>query len=50
MTREILIEIFASDLKEEVLEKILRRLGVKSIEELNWDIVPLAAICITQEE
>jgi len=37
----ISIDIMFSDLKEDVQKYILEQLGLKSIAEMNWDVVPL---------
>lgn len=38
------IEIMFDDLSEEMKKKILDFYGIKSAEDMNWDIIPLIVL------
>lgn len=47
------MEIYFSDLKEEVQKRLLKAAGIKDPKETNWDYFPIAEIteiCVDDEE
>jgi len=43
------VEIMFSDLTPEAQKKLLRAFHVRSPEDMNWDVVPIAVIPISDE-
>lgn len=37
-------EIYAKDLKDDVLAELLEAAGVSSAKEMNWDVLPITTI------
>ena len=46
----IKIEIMFSDLKEDKQKEILKKLGLKSEEEMNWDVFPVDVLEFEEEK
>lgn len=40
------IEIYFSDLNEDMQKKLLEEAGVESPEDMNWDVFPIAVVPI----
>jgi len=44
------IEIMFSDLKEDKQKEILKKLGLKSEKEMNWDVFPVDVLEFEEEK
>ena len=43
-------EIYASDLTEQAQKVLCEKAGIKSVEEMNWDVFPITTIEFDDEE
>ena len=43
-------EIYASDLTEQAQKELCEKAGIKSVDEMNWDVFPITTIEFDDDE